>query len=1451
MLDQIIAFSIRKKWLIGCLLIAWIGWGLHSISQLPIDAIPDITNNQVQIITRAPALAGADVERLITFPIEQEMRNIPQLTEMRSISRFGLSVITLVFNDHTDIYWARQQVQERLTQVEIMPEIGKPCLAPLSTGLGEVYQYVLRPQPGYEKIYDPMQLRELQDWVVRRQLLGIAGVADVSSFGGYLRQYEIAIDPERLRAAKLTLTDIARQLEINNQNTGAAYIEKAGRVYFIRSEGLIQSLDDIKKICVGYTQNGQPIWLENVAQVRWGHAIRYGALVYDDNIEAVGGIVLMLKGENASRVVRAVHERIEQIQQSLPQGVVIEPYLDRTRLVERAIHTILQNLTEGALVVIAVVVLLMGSWRAGIIIASVIPLAMLFAIAMMNLMGISGNLMSLGAIDFGIIVDGSIIVVEACLHRFHTDYLGKSLTQSEIDEIVLHSSLKVRKAAAFGESIIMLVYLPILVLSGVEGRLFKPMAMTVVFAIAGAFILSLTYVPMMTSLLAARRPRAGWRLSENIIHHLQKAYLPALKWAIRRRIWLVMIALLLFAVSVWRFVHMGAELVPTLQEGDIAIQVTLLQGSSLEESIRQTQAISSILLNEFPEVRATVGKVGTAEIPTDPMPVEETDLMVLLHERSQWQRFHTQQELAEAIRQRLSAIPGLQLSFQQPIQLRFNELLTGSRQDVVVKLYGEDFDTLSHYAKQIAQMIEPLDGVADVYIQRLEGMPQLIVQYDRSSMARYGISISEANQCLQAAFAGWQVGQVFEGERRFDLVVRYEPHFRQQIQQVEQLYVRAKDNQLVPLTQFARVSLQESLNEIRRDNGQRYIGIAFNIHGKDMESVVQSVDHQLKALKLPTGYLIHIGGQFENLRAAQQRLSVAVPIALAVILFLLFITFGSLSDALLIFMAVPFAAIGGIWALSLRGMPFSISAGVGFIALSGIAVLNGIVMVAEFRHIQKSGHQGLWYVLLKGATTRLRPVLTTAMVASVGFLPMALSQSDGAEVQRPLATVVIGGLISSSFLTLILLPCLYAIKQYQPLLAKHYILPTLLGVVAVLSIRPDAHAQKLDRSALVQLIETQQPLLKQKRMETEARQWEQKAWLQTPRLQAEWMSGQYNSVFWDNYFAVRQTIPMPWQWQLNRQILSHQTQIAEAEYQRTQLQLLYQAISLYERILYTQQRQQSLQAAEQIYEELLQVAIKQQESGEISSLTWSILQTDYARYRQMSIRNQLSLSESRHALAGLLGAYPDTLTSPFTAWHLPEWQATPTLHPELQLAAYQHRLAQSQLIQRRREFLPGIGIGYFNQSLQGWQGSKDDERFFDARYRFQGILLSVDFPIFYNGWLKQTHAQRARTIAAQYNLDWVEQQWQSQIQKSYQAIQTSLKEWNALQQIYTQLHQQTQQQQLAYHRGAIGKADLLIFMLRMIDWELSYWEALYNYNQAIIDWHYFSGTLQEALQQEP
>ena len=1057
MFQKLITYSIRHKLVIGVLSIALTIWGVWSLVHLPFDSTPDITDNQVQVITQAPSLGAQEVEQYVTTPVEMALANIPRIQERRSISRSGLSVITLVFDDAADIYWARSQVSQVVEQLEKeLPKNTETEMGPIATGLGEIYHYTIRAKEGYEHKYSLTQLRTMQDWIVRKQLSGTPGVAEVSGWGGYVKQYEVAINTDQLNASGVSVSEVFDALQRNNANTGGSYIEENSNQYYIRGIGVVKNLEDVANITVK-TVDGTPVKVGDVAKVQLGHATRFGAVTRNGEGEVVAGIAIMLKGENFQKVSKNVKERINQIQKSLPEGVIIEPFIDRTNLVDRVEGTIARNLIDGGLIVIFVLVIFLGNWRAGLVVASVIPLSMLFAFGMMKTFGIDGNLMSLGAIDFGMIVDSAIIIVEAVVTHINTGHFSQpevraaylaqcqnggaatpfALTQKQMDEEVHFSASRIRQSAAFGEIIIMIVYIPLMTLVGIEGKMFRPMALTVFFAILGAFILSLTYVPMASSLMLSRKVHTRKTFSDRVIEKLLAWYRPVLDWVLARNKDVITGAVALFCVSVVGFKFLGGEFIPSLEEGDFAVEMSMSQGTSLSQMVESCTKAEKLLKKEYPEIKQVVSRIGSAEIPTDPMPVERADIMIALKPKAEWTSAKTTPELMEKMEETLSAIPGLEAEISQPIQMRNNELLTGIKQDVAIKIFGDDLDVLTQQAGKVKKMIEDVPGVSGIFVEEVAGLPQIQVKYNHEKMAAYGVSVDDISEILETTFAGAVAGSLYEGDKKFDIVLRMDPSLRN-VESLEQLSIPLKDGTDIPLSQVADIDYSPAPAQVSHEDGARRIYVGFNVKGRDVQSTVEDIQDILdEKLKLPDGYYYNYGGEFENLQSATNRLMVVIPIALVIILLLLYATVKNVRESLFVFSAIPLAAIGGVWALWLRGMPFSISAGVGFIALFGVAVLNGIVLIGQMNQMQPEEKTAdklsasigvtelIHHRIIESCMVRLRPVLMTALVASMGFLPMALSQGDGAEVQRPLATVVIGGLITSTLLTLLVLPAIY------------------------------------------------------------------------------------------------------------------------------------------------------------------------------------------------------------------------------------------------------------------------------------------------------------------------------------------------------------------------------------------------------------------------------------------
>ena len=1347
MLSRIITFSIRNKLIVGLCILALVVWGVYEVTKLPIDAVPDITNNQVQIITTAPSLGAPDVERLITFPIEQATSNIPGLKEIRSLSRFGLSLVTIVVDDKADIYWARQQVSERLQNVDIPENAGTPQLAPVTTGLGEIYQYVVRPAKGYEDRYSLTDLRTIQDWLIRRQLLGTKGVADVSSFGGKLKQYEVAVSPDKLKSFNLTIGEIFNALQSNNQNTGGAYIEKGPTVLFIRSEGLVQNIPDIERIVVKTTADRMPVLIRDVAEVREGSAVRYGALTYNAQGEVAGAIVMMLKGENSSEVIKNVKEKIVRIRKTLPEGIVIEPFLDRTKMVSNAIGTVEKNLVEGALIVLFVLVLFLGNMRAGFIVASMIPLSMLFAVIMMNLFGVSGNLMSLGALDFGLIVDGAVIIVEAVLHHLSASKQYSAvnrISQQQMDGEVQTSASRMMNAAVFGQIIILIVYLPILSLQGIEGKMFKPMAQTVAFAILGAFILSLTYVPMMSALFISKKIAHKPAFSDKVMAKLERGYEGLLTRVLRARKTVVAAAVLLFALALLLFSGMGGEFIPQLEEGDFAVETRLLTGSNLQTTISATQQMSKILLDSFPEIEKIVTRVGSAEIPTDPMPLEGGDVVIIMKDKKEWISASSFSEMADKMAGKARAVPGITTGFQYPVQMRFNEMMTGAKQDVICKIFGEDLDTLAAYAARLKTIAGSIKGATDLYVETVTGMPQIVVSYNRDEMAKYGLNISDINRTVNSAFAGAAAGQVYEGEKRFDLVVRIGNEGRKGITDVEQLLISTPSGMQIPLYQVAAIREIEGPNQIQRENAQRRIIAGFNVRGRDVQSIVQEMQQKVAArIRFPAGYYVTYGGAFENLQQAKKRLTIAVPVSLILIFIMLYFAFSSVKEGGLIYSAIPLSTIGGVFALWLRGMPFSISAGVGFIALFGVAVLNGIVLISEYNRLKSEGYTDIIRLVITGAKNRLRPVLMTASVASLGFLPMALSNGAGAEVQRPLATVVIGGLISATLLTLFVLPVLYVLFEKG----------------RQIRVRKKAAGAAIALLVFPLLMQAQQPVtlgaaidtaLKNNGTVRAYRAGEQyyaalqATYLDIPGTQFNAEYGYINSMANDNRINISQLISFPSVYRHQRSISAISYDISRTTTRLNEQELKAEVKQVFYELLILQQKLALLKQADSIYAAFQQKTEQRFRAGDVGliekataenqrvqiTLQVSTVQTDYEK----------ALTRFQFLLNSTVPVRPEAASPLYPLSTLPDTAALGQA-PAVRLQQLQLDLGLQQQRLEKSKLLPVASVGYSNSSIIGYQRIGTQEKYFGNEKRFSSFSAGIAVPVF-------RAAHRARIKAA-------------------------------------------------------------------------------------------------------
>ena len=1435
MLSKIIQFSIKNKLVILLGVFAMILGGVYSISKLPIDAVPDITNNQVLIITSVPSAGAPDVERLITVPIEQATRNIPGMIEQRSFSRFGLSLVTLVFNDDIDIYWARQQVSERLVTVKSqMPEgMGIPELGPLTTGLGEIYQYVVRPKKGYEGKYSLTELRTMQDWIVRKQLLGTPGVADVSSFGGAVKQYEVSVNPELLKQYDLSVNDIYTALNDNNQNAGGAYIEHGPNVLFIRTEGMVDSLDQIGSIPVKTLTNGIPLLIRDIAEIRFGEATKFGATTFNADGEVAGAVVMMLKGENSKQVIKDIKSKIATIQESMPEGVVIEPFLDRTKMVDNAIGTVSKNLLEGALIVIFILILFLGNLRAGLVVASVIPLAMLFAFILMHVFGVSGNLMSLGALDFGLLVDGAVIIVEAVLHQlYHSSKKGQhnQLDKVEMNTIVGQVSNKMMGAAAFGQFIILIVYLPILSLTGIEGKMFKPMAQTVSFALIGAFILSITYVPMMSAWVLNRNRVQKDSLTDRYMQKLENFYEPLLMKALKMPKQIIGFTIVLFAGAIFLLTTLGGEFIPKLEEGDFAVDTRLLSGSSLNTTLDATQKASKLLIDRFPEIEKIVTKIGAGEIPTDPMSMEASDLMIILKDKKDWVSANTFDELADTMGKVMSQVPGITSGFQYPVQMRFNELMTGSRQDVSCKIFGENLDSLSKYAALMGNIINQVEGAKDLYTETVTGISQVVVHFNRTAIARYGANIKEVNQVIQSAYAGGVSGKVFEGDRRFDLVVRLNNIQKKDWQQIKNLMVTVGNGKQVPLYELAEVKMEEGPYQIQREDAARRIVVGFNVRGKDVKTVVTQVQEKVKkTIQFPPGYYVVYGGQFENLEHAVSRLQIAVPVALLLIFVMLFFAFNNIKHCLLIFSAIPFSAIGGVLALWLRGMPFSISAGVGFIALFGVAVLNGIVLLTEMNKLAMEPNRTIVDIITTATKTRLRPILITAAVASLGFIPMALSSGAGAEVQKPLATVVIGGLLSATLLTLFVLPIFYQLFEKKRLGQT-----TIAIILCMIGLNATAlQAQQVTiEKPLAKVVEQAMlvsPTLKTTEAQRAYYQVLSKSSFDPAKLAFRGEIGNVNSSLNDSKYAVEQVFDLPkvYKAQKNLNLSISQNYSYQAALDE---KIIKHAIEqLYIQLQFQVAKGFLLGQLDSIYAKQLAAVDARFKAGQDNGLEQLNMQNWVSLHKQLMIKNQneqLGLQKQFVILlqdpsllipAESLIFEPKLLDTVIDAGHPMNlfWKQ------KLQSAIAETNVAKSKI-------LPQVAVGYTNQSFRM---NPNDQN------RYNSVNLGLNVPLFRSGLKQKVKASQANETVMMHEKEKALLDLNMQIQKAWSNYQETMDLYQHIQKgLIPNANKMANMANLSFKEGQISYIEWSNAMSQVQQIQMQALESLelFNLNQSTL-----------------
>ncbi len=1441
MLEKIIAFSLKNKLIILLFTLGVFSFGIYSVFQISIGAVPDVTNNQVQVITTSRNLSTQDIEQFITYPVEIEMANLPGVKEIRSISKFGLSVVTIVFEDDLGTYLPRQLIAEKIkTASEKIPDgFGTPEMGPITTGLGEIYQYTLEVKPEFKDNYTVADLRTIQDWVVKRQLSGIKGVVEINTWGGFLKQYEIAISPASLKAMNISMTEVFTALEKNNSIAGGAYIEKVNQSYFIRGEGKVKSLEDIENIVVK-TANGMPVYVKNIASVNFGHANRFGAITGNGEGEKVLGQVMMLKGGNSKQVITDVKNRVAEIQKSLPEGVYINGFLERSELVGKTTFTVAENLILGCLIVIFVVVLLLGNWRSGLVVASVIPLCLLFAISFMNIFGIDANLMSLGAIDFGIIIDGAVIIVEFIAFQIASKSanlvgLSKEDQQVEIDQITFKSASKMMNSAVFGQLIILIVFIPILSLSGIEGKMFKPMAMTFSFALLGAMLFCFTYVPVVASLFLKPNEENPNSFSHKLIQKFNSWYLPIITWALANTKKVLYGALGLLIFSIVLFTTMGGEFIPTLDEGDFVIQPVLKTGTSLTKTIATTTKIEKIILKNFPEVTQVVSRIGAAEVPTDPMSMEESDIIVKLKPKSEWVSAESKDELADKIKSALEAqIPNMEIEFTQPIEMRFNELVSGTRSDVAVKIFGENLDILAQKANEIEPAIKNVEGASDIIIEKTEGLPQMAIQYDRSKIARYGLNIADLNEMIALSFAGKTVGNVFEGEKRFDMVVRLNETNRHDIEDLKKLYVTTPAGQQIPLDELATIEYTQGPAKISRDNTNRRIVVGINVRNRDLQSVVTDIQKIVAAkVKLPAGYYVKYGGQFENLQSAKARLLIAVPIALFLIFILLYFAFGSIKEALMVYSAIPLSAVGGILFLWIRDLPFSISAGVGFIALFGIAVLNGIVLIEHFKELKHHGMKDMDELILKGTTDRLRPVLLTAAAAALGFLPMAISSSAGAEVQRPLATVVIGGLFTATILTMIVLPILFKVfdgKEFRKPKFKMHTKSTYLLLFLLSSTFLIAQNQPTEREQIITLAIQNNKEIKAALLQLEKVKAAIKTAYSFDKTNVYYSYDQNNLALNNEplrVFGIQHRFDFPTVYGAKKKVLESELdkEIAHFELQKNKLTL---AISkVYEHIVYLQNQENRYAYLDSLYQNFSKASNRRFELGETNYLEKITAQAKAGQIQTKKSQIEKDKIAQYELLNSLVQS--DTKITILNTKMIPLTIVLSSSGKDSHVA-YLERVTENckkQISFQKQLWLPDINLDYFKGRNNGLSQS------------LYGFQVGLAIPILFSG-------TSSKIKMAQLDLKSWEQQKQNEEQKMVQYLsqkESELAKYQEAINYYNQFGKKLADEilkvaNLSYKNGEIDFFQYIQSLENVTTIQVDYLDTLLQYNNTQLELYY-------------
>ncbi|MGB5500315.1 MAG: CusA/CzcA family heavy metal efflux RND transporter [Maribacter sp.] len=1436
MLSKIIRFSIKNKLIVLLLTLFIVFFGIYALTQISIGAVPDVTNNQVQVLTTSQNLSTQDIEQFITYPIELEMANLPGVVEIRSISKFGLSVVTIVFEDDMGTYLPRQLIAEKIKSAsEKIPEgFGTPEMGPITTGLGEIYQYILDTKPGYKDQYSAMDLRTIQDWIVKRQLSGIPGVVEVNTWGGYLKQYEVGINTEKLNAMNITVAEVFKALENNNSVAGGGYIEKTNQAFFIRGEGLITSLTDIENIVVKNV-DGIPIYIKNIANVGFGSATRFGAITGNGEGEKVLGQVMMLKDANSKKVIDAVKNRVASISKTLPEGVYINPFLERSELIAKTTFTVAENLILGCLIVIFVVVLLLGNLRSGLVVASVIPLCLLFALSFMYLFGVDANLMSLGAIDFGIIIDGAVIIVEFIAFQITSKRLElSSMSAQDVmlakDEITFSSASKMMNSAIFGQLIILIVFIPILSLSGVEGKMFKPMALTFSFALIGAMLLCFTYVPVISTLILKPSRVSDKNISVRLMRFLNLVYEPTIHWALQSKKLVLGIAAVLLALSTYLFTTLGGEFVPTLDEGDFVIQPILKTGTSLSKTIETTTRIEKILLEEFPEVDQVVTRIGAAEVPTDPMSMEETDVIITLKPKKDWVSAATKDQLADKFKEALGVIPGMEVEFTQPIEMRFNELITGVRADIAIKLFGEDLDVLNKKGNEIKKLIEGIEGAADISVEKIAGLPQMNIKYQRAKIARYGLNINDLNKVVSMGFAGANLGSVFEGEKRFDLTLRLDQDSRKDIDNIKNLYVDLPTSGKIPLSELAQISYTKGAAKISRDDTKRRIVVGINVRNRDLQSVVTDVQNRIESnIKLPVGYSITYGGQFENLQSAKDRLKIAVPIALVLIFFLLFFAFESVKDALMIYSAIPLAAVGGVFFLWLRDMPFSISAGVGFIALFGIAVLNGIVLIEHFKDLKQQGMIDIEARIKQGTKDRLRAVLLTASAAALGFLPMAISTSVGAEVQRPLATVVIGGLITATLLTLVVLPVLYAIFDSKIELKKIIQKKPAQGLTVLLllfAFNINAQEKGLNFNEIRTLAMENNAGLKAASLKVKASEALVGSAFNFDKTEVYYQYDQNNLAFNNKpleVYGIQQSILFPTLYFAGKRINKVNLNMEQSHYEMQKQDLEREIASSYYQLLYAREKKQLYTYLDSIYQKFAHASQRRFELGETNYLEKITAQAKQKEFRAL-------FNQSREDV-GIAYARLEKITQVEEPLNI---ALTPLHKLELQLKDFEQNAGillydqRNMLFKARSGFekqllLPDISFDYFQGTNSG------------LGENLYGYQVGLKIPLLFSGNVSKIKAAKiAKDVAIEESID-----YKNRLRLRHEQLMGQLRKYEEALKYYENNGQNLSDEilktaSLSFLNGEIDFFQYIQSLENAYSITLSYLENLNNYNQTVI-----------------